>query len=87
MSINIEDVDLENQRYRWRQNTLELAARHPSFKRYLGDKEDNFPGQETKHFRLLVAEVVADAVCARLVSHNVQANPEEYEDGERPELR
>ncbi len=82
LSIEIKDVDLENQRYRWRQNTLELAARHPSLKRYLGDKEHGFPGQETKHFRLLVAEVVADAVCARLVSHAVQANPEEYEDAD-----
>lgn len=82
LSIRLEDIDMENQRYRWRQNVLEIAARHPSLKRYLGDKEHSFPGQETKHFRLLLGEIVADAVCARLVSRNVLANPEEYEDAD-----
>jgi hypothetical protein len=82
LSIKIEDVDYQNQRYRWRQNVLEIAARHPSLRRYLGDKESKFPGQETKHFRLLVAEIVADAVCARLVGRNAQASPEEYEDAD-----
>lgn len=82
LSIKLEDVDMENQRYKWRQNVLEIAARHPSLRRYLGDKEHKFPGQETRHFRLLVAEIVADAVCARLVARNVQANPEEYEDAD-----
>ena len=82
LSIKIEDIELGNQRYRWRQNVLEVAARHPSLKRYLGDKECGFPGQETKHFRLLVAEIVADAVCGRLVSDNVKANPEDYEDAD-----
>ena len=82
LSINLEDIDLENQRYRWRQNVLEIAARHPSLKRYLGNKEHGFPGQETKHFRLLVAEVVADAVCGLLVRRNVQANPDDYEDAD-----
>ena len=82
LSINLEDIELENQRYRWRQNVLEIAARHPSLKRYLGDKEHGFPGQETKHFRLLVAEVVADAVCGLLVRRNVQANPDDYEDAD-----
>lgn len=82
LSIKLEDIDLGNQRYRWRQNVLEIAARHPSLRRYLGDKKDNFPGQESKHFRLLLAEVVAEAVCALLVRRNVQASPEEYEDAD-----
>ena len=82
LSIKPEDIDLGNQRYRWGQNVLEIAARHPSLKRYLGDKEHGFPGQEAKHFRLLVAEVVADAVCGLLVSRNVQSNPEDYEDAD-----
>ena len=82
LSIKLEDIDLGNQRYRWRQNVLEIAARHPSLRRYLGDKEHDFPGQESKHFRVLVAEVVADAVCALLVRRSVQSNPEEYEDAD-----
>jgi len=82
LSINIEDIDLGNQRYRWRQNALDIAARHPSLRRYLGDPGQGFPGQERKHFRLLVAEIVSDAVCALLVRRNVQANPDEYEDAD-----
>lgn len=82
LSIRLEDIDLGNQRYRWRQNVLEIAGRHPSLRRYLGNSQEGFPGQESKHFRLLVAEVVADAVCALLVRRNVQANPEEFEDAD-----
>ena len=82
LSIKLEDIDLGNQRYRWRQNVLEIAGRHPSLRRYLGDKEHNFPGQESKHFRVLMAEVVSDAVCALLVRRSVQASPEEYEDAD-----
>ena len=82
LKIKLEDIDLGNQRYRWRQNVLEIAARHPSLRRYLGDAHQRFPGQESKHFRLLVAEVVADAVCALLVRRNVQTSPEEFEDAD-----
>jgi len=82
LAIKLEDIDLVNQRYRWRQNVLEIAARHPSLIRYLGDKQHNFPGQESRHFRVLVAEVVADAVCALLLRRHVQANPGEYEDAD-----
>lgn len=83
LSIRLEDIGgTYNQRYRWRQNVLEIAARHPSLKRYLGDKEHKFPGQESKHFRVLVAEIVADAVCSLLVRRNVRTNPEEFEDAD-----
>jgi hypothetical protein len=80
ISIKLEDIDLVNQRYRWRQNVLEIAARHPSLQRYLGTKKAGFPGQEKQHFRVLVAEIVADAVC-----NKIDANREaigEYEDYE-----
>ena len=82
LSIKLEDIDLGNQRYRWRQNVLEIAARHPSLRRYLGDQSRGFPGQEYKHFRLLLAEIVSDAVCALLVRRNVQASPDEFEDAD-----
>ena len=82
MKIKLEDIDLANQRYRWRQNVLEIAARHPSLRRYLGESQQGFPGQESKHFRLLLAEVVADAVCALLVGRTVRTSPEEFEDAD-----
>ena len=67
ISIKIEDINLGNQRYRWRHNVLEIAARHSSLKRYLGIKSAGFPGQEKQHFRVLVAEIVADAVCSKIL--------------------
>ena len=82
LKIQLEDIDLKHQRSRWRQNVLEIAARHPSLARYLGPKATGFPGQETKHFRLLVAEIVADALCYKLLAQNIQANPEDYENAD-----
>lgn len=78
MKIQLEDIDLTNQRHRWRQNVLEVAARHKSLARYLGSPP-KFAGQESKHFRVLLAEIVADAVCAKLLEQNIQTNPEDYE--------
>lgn len=80
--IKLRDVDLGNQRYRWRQNVLEIAARHQSLARYLGDKANGFPGQDSIHFRLLLAEIVSDALCAQMLSRDIQNAPEDYEDAD-----
>lgn len=77
--INIEDVDLGNQRYSLKNNELVIAARHPAASRYLGRKEDGFPGQNLPQFRLLVAEIVAEALCAHVVRKKETSNPEEFE--------
>ena len=79
ISIKIRDIDLKNQRYQWRSNVLEVAAKHPSLSRYLGDAKDDFPGQEHKHFRVLVAEIVSDAVCGEMLRKRVDANPIDWE--------
>jgi len=78
IKIKLEDIKINNQRYRWRQNVLEIAARHPALKQYLGSAP-RFQGQDEKHFRVMLAEITADAVCAHLVSERVQNNPEEYD--------
>jgi len=78
LEIRIEDSDMGDFRYRWKQNVLEIAAGHPSLRRYLGSKKDNYPGQDEKHFRLLIAEIVAEAVCSQIVSRNVEMNPGAY---------
>ena len=80
ISITLEDVDHRNQRYRWRSNILEIAARHPSLQRYLGAKSAGFPGQEKQHFRVLVAEIVADAVCSRIIANREAAGYYDDED-------
>lgn len=81
IDIKLEDVDLVNQRYRWRSNCLEVAARHPSLQRYLGSKADKFPGQEQQHFCVLIAEIVADAVCSKVIERRELACA--YEDEAR----
>jgi hypothetical protein len=77
ITIMLEDVDLVNQRYRWRGTILQIAARHPSLKRYLGPPP-KFPGQEEEHFRVLLAEIVAEAVCARLIGKWERERPEDF---------
>ena len=68
IKIELENIDLTSQRSQWVGNVLKIAARHPSIRRYLGLKSEGFPGQGTKHFRLLLAEVVADAVIRKALS-------------------
>ena len=80
IKIKLRDIDLGNQRYRWRQNVLEIAARHESVARYLGRQAQGFPGQDSVHFRLLLAEIVSDALCAQMLSRDIQKAPEDYED-------
>ena len=82
MSFGLEDIDLGNFRSKWKKDRLEIAARHPSLARYLGPKSEGFPGQEKRHFRVLLGEIVADAVCYRLLSQKIQANPEDYENAD-----
>ena len=80
ISIKLEDIELGNQRYRWRNNVLEIAARHPSLRRYLGEQSAGFPGQEKQHFRVLLAEIVADAVCSKILEKREIAGQYEDED-------
>jgi hypothetical protein len=81
IKIQLRDKDHGNQRYRWIGNILEVAAQHPSLRRYLGPPDD-FPGQEELHFRVLLAEIVAEAVCSLVLSRNAASKPEEYQDAD-----
>jgi len=80
ITIKLEDIDLVNQRYRWRSNVLEIATRHPSLSRYLGSRSSGYPGQEKPHFRVLLAEIVADAVCSKIVMNREASGQYQYED-------
>ncbi len=79
--IKLEDISLRDQRYRWRQNILEVATRHPALRRYLG-APPKFEGQNEKPFRAVLAEIISEAVCARLVDERVRNNPEEFADAD-----
>ena len=80
--VKIEPIDFTNQRYRWHGNIIQVAAFHPSLRRYLGSSQEKFPGQHHLQFRVLLAEIVADAVCSKILERRVIARPEEYEDAD-----
>ena len=79
IAIKLEDIDYGDRRYRWNKNVLEIGARHPSLQRYLGPKTESYPGQDDVQFRVLLAEVVAEALCARRLQGNIEANPGDFE--------
>lgn len=68
-SINpkLVDEDFYNQRTHWSGNVLKIAGRHPTVKRYLGSPAENFPGQHDSQFRVLLAEIVTESVCAKIL--------------------
>ena len=49
-------------------STLKVNALDPSVKAYLGPKKDNWPGSETPHFNVMLAEILASTV----VRHKLQ---------------
>ena len=60
-------------------NVLEISAEHDSIKRYLGPSPD-FDGQNLPHFRVLLAEIIAERVCMRALALEVKARPWEFRD-------
>ena len=58
-----------DQRAQWTTDyhQLRIMGEHPAVKPYLGDKEAGYPGQATPQFRLMMAELVADAVVRRIL--------------------
>ena len=75
----VADKDPGNQRSRWSANSLRVFAKHPSVQRYLGPGPE-FTNQEQKHFRVLLAEIVAEAVCQRVLGKKALEDPDEYRD-------
>lgn len=58
-----------DQRAQWTSDyrTLRIMGEHPAVNPHLGAKEDGYPGQTSPQFRLLTAELVADAVVRRII--------------------
>lgn len=77
--IKLVDEDLGEQRAVWDGNFLKISGRHNSIRRYLGPAPD-FSGQKSIHFRLLLAELIADNVARRVLELNSQKNIKEYEE-------
>ena len=71
IKIEITDDDFGNYRATWavregKPNLLKVSAKHPSLKRYLGDAPD-YNGQNSILFKSVLAEVVAESVCRRVL--------------------
>ncbi len=61
-------------------NFLKVYAQHPVLCRYLGKQEDIRRTEEAAHFRILLAEIVADKVAQRILEKKIESNPREFED-------
>ena len=84
LKFDIDYAGPTDQRYVWQQTERMciINAEHSSLSRYLGPKDEGFPGQKEPHFRLLIAEIVADAICCDMLSRRIENEPELYEGGD-----
>jgi len=81
IEIKLVEEDLGNFRAAWadldgKPNQLKISVKHESIKRYLG-KAPDFKGQNEFHFRLLIAELVAESICRR--SLTIETRQRSYE--------
>ena len=60
-------------------NTLLITTSHNSIGRYLGSGEKGYPGQHGEAFRVLLAELISDNVCRRIVEEHARAQPHEFD--------
>jgi hypothetical protein len=58
-----------DQRAQWNTDYSELRimGEHPAVKPYVGDKDKDYPGQDTREFKMLTAELMSDAVVRRIL--------------------
>lgn len=69
IKIDLRDEDFGNFRAQWgdsegKPNLLLISAKHAALKRYLGPVPD-FEGQNSLHFKAILAEIVAESVCRK----------------------
>ncbi len=82
IQIELRNEDYGNFRARWAEhegqpNLLLISARHKSLSRYLGPPPD-FEGQNTPHFKLLLAEIVTESVCRKSLVLEAQERSWEF---------
>lgn len=58
-----------DQRAQWNPayTELKIMGEHPAVKLYAGDKDKDYPGQDTPQFKMLTAELMSDAVVRRIL--------------------
>ncbi len=85
VSIQIEIVPESGGQWRasWdrdKPNRLKIYAEHPTLARYLGREEDRYPGEKQPHFKILIAEIVAEKVVQRILEEKIESNPRLFEE-------
>lgn len=79
LSFQLVDYPIgKNFRATWNReqpNTLLITTQHESVSRYLGDAGAGYPGQHSEPFRVLLAELISDNVCRRIVQEHARALP------------
>jgi len=88
VSVDIELVPDPGGKWRaaWdrdKPNLLKVYAEHPTLSRYLGPRQEQYPGQDQPHFRVLLAEIVADKVVQRILEARAEINPRLFSDSHR----
>ena len=85
IQIELCNEDFGNFRAQWgdhegRPNVLRIAGRHASLARYLGAPGEggNFPHQESPLYRVLLAEIVAEAVCRKSLRLEARERPWDF---------
>jgi len=82
IEIKIRDEDYGNSRAKWDRpehpNWLFISARHDSIRRYLGPGPQ-FEGQNSPHFKLLLAEIVSENVTRKILENLEKQAPWDYE--------
>jgi hypothetical protein len=53
-------------------NKLLITTRHESISRYLGPEADGYQGQHRAPFRVLLAELISDNICRRIVDEQLK---------------
>jgi hypothetical protein len=81
MKFEFRDEDFNNFRAVWadhegKPNLLLISARHNSISRYLGPPP--FDGQNTPVFRVLLAEIVAECVCRKVLELDAKNHPWDF---------
>lgn len=83
LSFELVDYSLgQNYRAAWHReepNKLQITTQHDSISRYLGAAEEGYPGQHSDAFRVLLAELISDNVCRRIVEEQLRALPTEID--------
>lgn len=83
LTFRLVDHDLgANYRAVWDRrepNTLLITTRHDSTNRYLGAKSSGYPGQNGEAFRVLLAELISDNVCRRIVEEHARSQPDAFD--------